>query len=49
MANGEETEIAIATFVSSYYNITLSEQLEDIKINGEAFDFGSLFGLDKKD
>ena len=43
MATGEETEIALSTFVSGYYNITLSEQLADLEINGEAFDFGSLF------
>lgn len=43
MQTGEETEIALATFVSGYYNITLSEQLADLEINGEAFDFGSLF------
>lgn len=49
MKNGEETEIALATFVSGYYNITLSEQLDDLEINGEEFDFGSLFGLEKKD
>ena len=49
MKNGEETEIALATFVSGYYNITLSEQLDDLEINGEEFDFSSLFGLEKKD
>ncbi|MCH5316709.1 MAG: histidine--tRNA ligase [Eubacterium sp.] len=43
MQTGEETEIALSTFVSGYYNITLSEQLADLEINGEAFDFGSLF------
>lgn len=45
METGEETEIALATFVSGYYNITLSEQLADLEINGEAFDFGSLFNV----
>ncbi|MCC8016446.1 MAG: histidine--tRNA ligase [Clostridiales bacterium] len=45
MENGTETEISIATFVSGYYNITLSNQLDELKINGEEFDFGSLFGL----
>jgi len=45
MATGEETEIALSTFVSGYYNITLSEQLADLEINGEAFDFGSLFNV----
>lgn len=45
MATGEETEIALETFVSGFYNISLSEQLADLEINGEEFDFGSLFGL----
>lgn len=49
MDTGEETEIALATFVSGYYNITLSEQLADLEINGEEFDFGSLFGLGDKE
>ena len=45
MKTGDETEIALATFVSGFYNTTLSSQLEDLKINGEEFDFSSLFGL----
>ena len=45
MSTGEENEIALSTFVSGYYNITLSEQLADLEINGEAFDFGSLFNV----
>lgn len=49
MQTGEETEIALTTFVSGYYSITLASQLDDLKINGEEFDFNSLFGLDKKD
>lgn len=49
MQTGEETEIALATFVSCYYNITLSEQLADLEINGEAFDFGSLFNVGDKE
>ena len=49
MQTGEETEIALATFVSGYYNITLSEQLADLEINGEAFDFGSLFNVGDKE
>lgn len=48
MQTGEETEIALATFVSGYYNITLSQQLADLEINGEAFDFGSLFNVGDK-
>ena len=49
MQTGEETEIALATFVSGYYSITLASQLDDLKINGEEFDFNSLFGLGNKD
>lgn len=45
MTTGEETDIALETFVSGFYNISLSEQLADLEINGEEFDFGSLFGL----
>lgn len=45
METGEENEIALDKFVSSYYNITLSSQLDDLEINGEEFDFASLFGL----
>ena len=49
MQTGEETEIALATFVSGYYSITLASQLDDLKINGVEFDFNSLFGLGNKD
>lgn len=45
MTSGEETEIALDTFVSGFYNTSLSSQLADLEINGEEFDFGSLFGL----
>ena len=45
MQTGEETEINLDTFVSGFYNISLNDQLEDLEINGEEFDFGSLFGL----
>lgn len=43
MATGEESEIALATFVNGFYNISLSEQLADLEINGEEFDFSTLF------
>ncbi len=43
MATGEQNEISLETFVSSYYSITLESQLKDLEINGEAFDFNSLF------
>lgn len=45
MQTGEETEIYLDTFVSGFYNISLNDQLADLEINGEEFDFGSLFGL----
>ena len=45
MSTGEETDIALETFVSGFYNISLAEQLADLEINGEEFDFGSLFGV----
>lgn len=45
MQSGEETEIALDTFVSGFYNISLSEQLADLEINGEEFDFASLFNV----
>ena len=45
MQTGEETEINLDTFVSGFYNISLNNQLADLEINGEEFDFGSLFGL----
>ncbi len=48
MTTGEETEIALETFVSGFYNISLSEQLADLEINGEEFDFASLFGVNEE-
>ena len=45
---GEETEINHDTFVSGFYSISLNEQLADLEINGEEFDFNSLFGLGNK-
>lgn len=45
---GEETEINLDTFVSGFYSISLNEQLADLEINGEEFDFNSLFGLGNK-
>lgn len=45
MQTGEETEINLDTFVSGFYNISLNDQLADLEINGEEFNFGSLFGL----
>lgn len=43
MATGEQSDISLETFVSGFYSITLDSQLKDLEINGEAFDFNSLF------
>ena len=43
MATGEQSNISLETFVSGFYSITLDSQLKDLEINGEAFDFNSLF------
>lgn len=48
MQTGEETEINLDTFVSGFYSISLNEQLADLEINCEEFDFNSLFGLGNK-
>ena len=48
MQTGEETEINLDTFVSGFYSISLNEQLADLEINGEEYDFNSLFGLGNK-
>ena len=44
MSTGEETDIQLETFVNGFYSISLAEQLADLEINGEEFDFGTLFG-----
>lgn len=49
MESGEETEIALLTFVSGFYSISLEKELDDLTINGEEFDFKSLFGVENKD
>lgn len=43
MQTGEAKEINLDTFVSSYYSVSMESQLKDLEINGEAFDFNSLF------
>lgn len=43
MTTGEQRNISLETFVSGFYSITLDSQLKDLEINGEAFDFNSLF------
>lgn len=47
MEDGEVTEIALDTFVSGFYNISLAKQLSEIEIGDEKLDFGSLFGLEE--
>lgn len=49
MASGEEYDIDLTTFVSGFYNISLSDQLADLEINGEELDFASLFGVNKEE
>lgn len=49
MTTGEESEIALDTFVNGFYNISLAEQLADLEINGEEFDFGTLFANGNED
>jgi len=46
MQSGESSEVSLTTFVNDFYRISMDEQLKDLEINGEAFDFGSLFGTD---
>lgn len=48
MQTGEETEINLDTFVNGFYSISLNEQLADLEINGEEFDFKSLFCFGNK-
>lgn len=45
METGESTEIPLDTFVSSFYNISLAEQLAEIEIGQEGLDFSTFFGL----
>ena len=46
MQNGASCDISLTTFVNDFYRISMDEQLKDLEINGEAFDFGTLFGTD---
>ena len=48
MQTGEETEINLDTFLNGFYSISLNEQLADLEINGEEFDFNSLFCFGNK-
>ena len=44
MATGEKNQINLETFVNGFYSISMDDALKDLEINGEAFDFNSLFG-----
>lgn len=43
MATSESSEINLDTFVNGFYSVSMESQLKDLEINGEAFDFNSLF------
>lgn len=43
METGEETDIDLTTFVNGFYEISMKSQLADLEINGEEFDFSSIF------
>ena len=43
MATGESSEINLDTFVNGFYSVSMESQLKDLEINGEAFNFNSLF------
>lgn len=43
MATGESSKINLDTFVNGFYSVSMESQLKDLEINGEAFDFNSLF------
>lgn len=45
MESGEASEIPLDTFVTSFYNISLAEQLADIEIGEDKLDFSTFFGL----
>ena len=49
MDTGEQSEISLETFVNGFYRISLDEQLKDLEINGEEFDFGSLFKVNTEE
>lgn len=48
MESGEQSEVSLTTFVSEFYQISLSQSLSDLEDN-EGFDFGSFFGLQTKE
>ena len=44
MATGEKKEVSLEAFVNGFYSVSMDDALKDLEINGEAFDFNSLFG-----
>ena len=43
MQTGDSSDVALDTFVNGFYSISMDDALKDLEINGEAFDFNSLF------
>lgn len=43
MQTGDTTDINLDTFVSGFYSVSMDAALKDLEINGEAFDFNSMF------
>ena len=46
MQSGETASVSLTAFVNDFYRVSMDEQLKDLEINGEAFDFSSLFSSD---
>lgn len=44
MSTGDKAEVSLETFVNDFYSISMDDALKDLEINGEVFDFNSLFG-----
>lgn len=44
MATGDKADVSLETFVNDFYSISMDDALKDLEINGEVFDFNSLFG-----
>ena len=38
-----DSDVALDTFVNGFYSVSMDDALKDLEINGEAFDFNSLF------
>ena len=43
MQTGDSSDVALDTFVNGFYSVSMDDALKDLEINGEAFDFNSLF------